>query len=277
MKITALMLALVVLLTYLLHERIFEAPARAPAALQQIAKLPRQVNESSGIVALPQQAGYLTHNDAGNQPYLYSLSKEGKLLKTYQLNLKNTDWEDLTTDDHGYLYIADTGNNNNDRRDLAVYKLKLSEMNKPQAIHFTYEDQHKFPPAKKERNFDSEAIFWHGGNLYLISKDRGRGQTAKIYRLPDKPGRHQAKLVGKHQLKAQVTGAAISPDGEKVALLSEEVLHLYTNYPSPETYYQGQYQKIKLSGAGQTEGITFEDAQNLIITSEGGHLYRYRL
>ena len=274
-KVTTVMVATLALMAYLFRDTLFQAPAAAPATFERLAALPREVRESSGIVVLPQDGHYLTHNDAGNRPYLYKLNEQGKLLQTYKLNLKNIDWEDLTMDDSGYIYIADTGNNDNDRRDLTIYKVNASNMSDTQPIRYTYEDQGKYPPKKKERNFDVEAIFWHSGSLYLISRDRGRRETAKVYRVPDTPGNHQAKLIGSHKLKAQVTGAAISPDRQTVVLLSDEKLHLYTGFDAPAAFYEGTYEEVQLPGAGQTEGVAFENDRTLIITSEGGNLYRY--
>lgn len=275
-KITVIFLAIVGLATYFLRDTFFGDPPSAPAGVEHLASLPGRVSESSGLAVMA--AGeYLTHNDAGNGPHLYKLNDKGKLSQTIKLKLPNVDWEDLAQDTEGNIYIADTGNNDNDRRELAVYKVHLEQPEQVQAIRFTYEDQKEFPPKKKERNFDSEALFWSSGNLYIISKDRGRGQTAKVYQLPDEPGTYKAKLIGSHQLKAQITGAAISPSGETVALLSEEALHLFRDFSSVENFYEGKYEKRSLKGTGQTEGVAFEKDEVLIITSEGGNLYRYNL
>ncbi|MEJ8804255.1 hypothetical protein [Pontibacter sp. H249] len=246
------------------------------SSLQRIASLPSEISESSGVVVLKPNS-YLTHNDAGNKPHLYRLNNKAQVEQTYKLNLPNVDWEDLAKDKEGNIYIADTGNNDNKRKELAVYKVNLNNPEQVQAIRYTYEDQKKYPPAKKERNFDCEAIFWHGGNIYLVSKDRGQGATAKVYRLPDKPGNYKAKLIGSHKLKAEVTGAAISPNTQTVLLISEGQLHLFTDYTSVDAFYEGKYQNISLKEAGQTEAVAFEDDQTLIITSEGGNLYRYTL
>lgn len=264
-------------MTFFFYETVPEPDITTTRGFEKLANLPNEVEESSGLVALPQQGLYLTHNDAGNKPYLYKLNEEGQLIETIKLDLKNKDWEDLTMDDQGNIYIADTGNNNNNRRDLAVFKLDLQRPERVQAIRYTYEDQQEFPPPKKERNFDSEASFWYGGAIYLVTKDRGRGETAKLYQLPDKPGQHQAKLIGRHALKTQVTGAAISPDGRTVALLGDEKLHLYTGFQEPATFYKGRHEEVELKKAGQTEGLTFRDNSTLIISSEGGSLYRYTL
>ncbi|WP_241739082.1 NHL repeat-containing protein [Pontibacter beigongshangensis] len=249
----------------------------APAGLEKVSALPGEIPESSGIEVLPKSAGYLTHNDAGNKPNLYQLDKNGKLVKTIKLSLPNVDWEDLARDDEGNIYIADTGNNKNKRKELAIYKVNPKDYSKPEAIRFSYEDQKDFPPSKKEMNFDCEAVFWHAGNLYLISKDRGMKETAKIYRLSDKPGQQQAKLIGSHKIRAGITGADISPNGDKVVLLSVGRLHIFSNVKSPGKFYEGQYREVKLTGAGQTEGVAFINPESLVITSEGGNLYRYSL
>ncbi|MCX2738848.1 hypothetical protein [Pontibacter anaerobius] len=275
-KITLIFVAIVGFVTFFFREELFEDAPAAPANIERLAKLPNEVSESSGVAVMA-KGEYLTHNDAGNGPHLYKLDEKGKLLETIKLKLPNVDWEDLAQDKDGNVYIADTGNNDNSRRELAVYKVNQEQPEQVQAIRFTYEDQKEYPPKKKDRNFDSEALFWSNGKLYIVSKDRGQGQTAKIYQLPDEAGTYKAKLIGSHKLKAQVTGAAISPDGETVALLSEEVLHLFRDFDSVEKFYEGKYEKRPLKGAGQTEAVAFEDDQVLIITSEGGSLYRYAL
>lgn len=247
------------------------------AGLQKLAPLPGSISESSGVEVLPQKNQYITHNDAGNKAQLYQIDATGKLIRTYKLNVPNVDWEDLTRDSNGNLYIADTGNNNNKRKELAIYKVSTDDLNRAAAIRFTYEDQTEFPPDQKDRNFDCEGIFWHNGQLYIVTKDRGKKQTAKIYIVPDEPGAYKAKLVGSARLNGQVTSAAISPDGKMVALLEEEKLHLFNDFKEAAKFYEGQEDRVDLKGTGQTEAVAFEDNNTLIITSEGGNLYRYTL
>ncbi|MFD2248104.1 hypothetical protein [Pontibacter ruber] len=275
-KVLLLFLPLVALLFYFLRDG-NTGSANPPGKLTKLAALPEQVKESSGVEVLPKNGHFITHNDAGNKPYLYELDEKGKLIETYKLQLPNVDWEALARDDEENFYIGDTGNNDNSRRELAVYKVSLADIDNPEAIRYTYEDQKAYPPAKKEMNFDCEAIFWYGGNVYLISKDRGRKQTAKVYQLSDEPGKHQAKLVGSVKLNKPVTDAAVSPDGKSVVLLSEGGMHLFAGLSDPTTFFKNKYKSIPLKEAGQTEGVAFEDNSTLVITSEGGNLYRYKL
>lgn len=275
------MASLVGLLFYLLKD---VGPENNPtsaeqpvAGLQKLAPLPGTISESSGVEVFPQNGQYVTHNDAGNAARLYQIDAKGKIVKAHKLNVPNRDWEDLARDDQGNLYIADTGNNDNKRKELAIYKVNADDLSKAVAIRFTYEDQKEFPPPKKDMNFDSEALFWYSGNLYVVTKDRGRKETANIYAIPDKPGTYKAKLVGSAKINGEVTGAAISPDGKMVAILEEEKLHLFRNFKDVEKFYEGENDKVTLKGAGQTEAVAFADNNTLIITSEGGSLYRYKL
>ena len=244
--------------------------------LHKLASLPGALEESSGIEVLG-DGHYITLNDAGNSPHLYQLDASGKIVNENKLHIPNVDWEDMTRDSKGNLYIADTGNNDNDRKELAIYKLNNKDLSSATAIRFTYEDQQEFPPSKKDRNFDSEAVFWQDGNIYIITKDRGQEKKANVYQVPDEPGKYKAKLIGSADINGLVTSAAISPDGKLVVLLENETLHFYRNFKSPATFYEGKPETVNLKGAGQTEAVAFEDDNTLIITSEGGNLYRYEL
>lgn len=265
---------------YFFYDSNQTSPAAATTVggqLEKLASLPSEVKESSGIEAAAKQGHYITHNDANNKPYLYEIDEKGHLVQTYKLKIPNVDWEDLTSDDKGNLYISDTGNNDNKRKELAVYKVNAENMQQVQPIRFTYEDQPAKTSKKDKLDFDCEALFWHDSNLYLITKDRNKKGVARVYRLPDKPGNYKAQKVGTIKMTDLVTGAAISPDASAVALLSEEKVHLYQNVSSVDKFYEGKAKEIKLSGAGQTEGIMFKDDNTLILTSEGGNLYRYSL
>lgn len=244
---------------------------------ETLALLPNTIEESSGIELMPDNGHFITHNDAGNQPHLYEISEKGKLVKTHKLNLPNVDWEDLSRDDEGNLYIGDTGNNDDKRRELAIYKVNFNDMQKPEAIRFTYEDQKEDESKKDDNSFDCEAFFWSNSNLYLITKDRAGSNEAKVYQLPDEPGTHVAKKIGSIKIKDPITGAAISPDQQLVALLSEGKLHLFRNVSSPEKFFNSDPDKIDLHEAGQTEAVTFKDGKTLILTNEGGSLFRYTL
>ncbi|WP_207432431.1 hypothetical protein [Sabulibacter ruber] len=254
-------------------------PVYAPAGeLIHLAKLPDAINESSGLELADTPNTYWTHNDAGNAPVLYQINEKGKLLKQVTISgATNTDWEDLAKDNAGNLYIGDTGNNSNKRKDLKIYKVALNKGLKAQEIKFTYEDLPAGKIAKEGRNFDCEAFFWHSGKLYLISKDRGASRTAKLYSLPDDAGTHTARLVSKKELPGMVTSADLSPDGRHMAVLTYGKVHLYPVAKGSTQFFAQKPRILDLPRSGQAEAVLFKDNRTLILSNEEGNLFKYTL
>ena len=56
------------------------------------------------------------------------LNSNGKIKKVVVVNAENNDWEDLTADDKGNLYIGDFGNNHNKRKNLSILKIKSKDL-----------------------------------------------------------------------------------------------------------------------------------------------------
>jgi hypothetical protein len=170
-------------------------------------KLPPLLNEISGL-AIYNDSILMAINDSGNQPELFFLKTNGKILKKTHILSTNSDWEDLTTDSYGNLYIGDVGNNSNDRKDLHFIKLSSQEAFENDTvtaseIRFTYEDQDEFPPPKWKCRFNCEAIFWFEDSLYLLTKNESVvpkkkdswNRNPKLYVLSDQPGTYTAHLT----------------------------------------------------------------------------------
>lgn len=120
--------------------------------LKHVAQFPNSLKEVSGI-AYKNNLIY-SIEDRGNENHVTVLDLSGKIQKTITLNnTQNNDWEDLTFDTNGNLYIGDFGNNANDRKDLAIYKINQSDLNNETAevaytVSFEYPEQKDFPPKK---------------------------------------------------------------------------------------------------------------------------------
>ena len=185
--------------------------------LEYLGKLPSKLSEVSGLVALENQ-GLFVIEDNGNKDKIYQINLEAKLIREIKVeNGKNHDWEDIAKDNQNNLYIGDFGNNANDRKNLSILKISdeqgfTHDKVSAQKIKFTYSEQKKFPPKKKNLHFDCEAFFHHGNFLYLITKNRARPYTgtAFIYKVPDTPGTYQAQLVGEFTLHAQIASFVLS-------------------------------------------------------------------
>ncbi|MBT8183926.1 MAG: hypothetical protein KJN76_03730 [Eudoraea sp.] len=261
--------------------------------LSFVTKLPKKLNENSGIVSLEENKIWVIE-DNGNPDELFEVNFEGELLKEFKVtNAKNKDWEDLTKDDKGNLYIADIGNNANKRKNLVIYKVPDPTKEKgdkiaAEKIEFSYPNQKDFPPKAKDFKFDAEALFYMSGNLYLITKNRARPfkGDAQIYRLPARPGKYKAHLIGTLNLCQEaalcsVTSAAISPDGRKIVLLGYGRIWIITDFEG-DNFMAGKITTINHGATTQLEAVCFKNDSTLLLSDERSHgtgrnLYSYTL
>ena len=182
--------------------------------------LPPALKEISGMTILPNGDMWLL-NDSHNPPDLFKFDPvEKKILAVRHLPVQNFDWEDITSDHQGNLYIGDFGNNYNCRQNLRilVYNPATGYLD---SIQFHYPDQKAFPPARQEDwNYNCEALVFFRDSLHLFSKNAFSGNFfTKHYVLPARPGNFTAELRDSLQLKNRVvTGAALSKDGLTLAL-----------------------------------------------------------
>lgn len=248
--------------------------------LTEKAKLPSILNESSGIETSDRNHIW-SHNDSGGNHELYEFDSSGILLRTLNIqNSTNHDWEELARDSSGNIYIGDFGNNNNNRSNLAIYKIANPDSFTgtsiaSQKISFTYPDQNNFPPINSLLNFDMEAFFWFEHSLYLFSKNRTvpyDGLT-KLYRLPENAGTYTATLLdsfytgtGPYYVTS-ITSADISPDGKLVALLSGLHVFLFSNFTG-DNFFDGTAQELNFSSLTQKEAIVFISNHEIYLTDE---------
>ena len=244
--------------------------------LRRVGSLPADIRESSGLCAAPQAGTYFTFGDDGEPATIFRVDATGQEVGKFTVGAPNHDWESLSRDASGNYYLGDCGNNNNDRQDLAVLRFRPDNPAQVGIISFHYPDQTEFPPKKKERNFDCEASLWHGGQVYLFTKDRATESTCKVYTVPETPGTYTAKPVARLAIPGEVTDATLSPDGRRLVLLAREELFVLEG-ASWEAILQATPRRISLKGAGQTEGAAFKDAATLLITTEQGEVYELGL
>ena len=244
--------------------------------LRQVGKMPKLVFESSGLCAAPQPGSYFTFGDDGQAPTVFRVDGSGQVLGQFEVGAPNHDWESMSRDNSGNYYLGDCGNNNSDRQNLAILRFRPETPAQVGVIKFRYPDQTEFPPKKKERNFDCEASLWHGGQVYLFTKDRATESTCKVYTVPETPGNYVAKQITKLAIPGQITDATLSPSGRRLVLLAREELFVLEG-TSWEAILRATPRRIGLEGAGQTEGAAFKDEKTLLITTEKGAVYELGL
>jgi len=261
--------------------------------LTYITKLPKKLSENSGIVFLEPNKIWLIE-DNGNEDKIYEVSFEGKSLRDFRVkNAKNKDWEDLARDEKGNLFIGDFGNNNNDRKDLIIYKIpnplqEPGDKIEAEKIEFTYPEQLGFPPASAKRQFDAEAMFYYLDSLYIITKDRSSPflGEALVYKVPSKKGTYNAELIGRFKTcsdpaTCEITAADISPDGKKIVLLGYGTLWIITDFNMTD-FTKGTATYIDLGVRTQLEAVCFVDNSTILLSDEerrktGRNLYSFTL
>lgn len=252
--------------------------------LKPIAPLTSELDECSGMISLDNDL-YVGNNDSGNpaELYVFNLKNPDFATKTVRITgVQSIDWEELATDED-YVYIGDTGNNNGNRKDLAIYKVKKGDLrNKKEAkaekIMFSYPEQKEFNKAKKH-NFDCEAFICIGDSLYLFTKNRGNSRT-DLYSLPKAAGQYSARHLDSFDAGGLVTGADFreTDSGTELVLIgyntADKGYHPFLIYfygVQDLAFFKAPFNKLTFTGSLQTESVLFIGDHQVYVTNEEEH------
>jgi hypothetical protein len=249
--------------------------------LKLISNLSKSLEEVSGTEVVSNSKLIWMLNDKGNNSKIYGVSKKGKIVKVIKVNAKNNDWEDLTSDEKGNLYIGDFGNNESRRKNLAILKVNAKDLLSSkkvevEKIRFYYPNQTNFPPKSKQLFFDAESFFFHKNSFYIFTKSRVKSKFGKtaLYKIPATKGNHKAEFISDFnscdEMNCWITSADISNDGKKVALLSPSSVLIFSDY-NKDDFLSGKLTKMPFNYNSQKEGITFKDNNTILITDEKAH------
>ena len=194
-----------------------------PVAITLIHTLPTILKESSGLYYT--DGNLWTFGDSGNANWIFKIDTlTGAILQIVIIqNFPNEDWEDITADSE-YIYIGDFGNNDGNRKDLKILKVKKSDINtsslqvsvNAEAINFSYADQLDFE-ANSNTDYDCEAMAAIGNYLYIYAKDGGNLQT-RCYKLPKDTGTYTVVPLETFNTAGKVTSAAFNPVTKELML-----------------------------------------------------------
>lgn len=247
--------------------------------------------ESSGLAASGCQQGVLwTHNDSGDDAYIFALGLNGDSLGTWKVgNAENIDWEDIASykDRTGKcsIYIGEIGDNKRQRHGHAVYRIaepvvsdatKSSTKRNPltidafEAIRFVYPDF--------EQDAETLMVEPKSGNIYVVTK-RVSG-PAGVYRLKPNFGATEPQIADKvTELSVPaipngfVTGGDISPDGRRMVICDYAQAYEWSlpeNSSQFDEIWSQTPSLIDLGKRNTGESVCYSDNGNSIFaTSEG--------
>ena len=238
-----------------------------------------RLNEISGLVASRRYPEvFWVHNDSGDNPYVYAINRQGKLLGTFQVSgAKAVDWEDIawspgeTTD---ILYLADIGDNTAQRQEITVYSIAEPNialgqgasvvMTEPATVrHYSYPDG----------PYDAETLLIDPVNrdLYIVTK---RQLYSRLYRAPlsgEKDGGKDLEFITVLPV-GFVVGGDVATDGSAIVLrtLTQAWVWQRSKNTSFKLCFSGPKQMVTLLSEPQGEAICFSRKSYGIYTiSEG--------
>jgi hypothetical protein len=236
--------------------------------LHKIAVLSDSLKENSGLDFF--QNKLLTFNDSGNTSDIFEIDKtSGKIKKIFKTNLKNIDWESLTSDSTN-IYIGDFGNNAGTRKDLKIYKipfdsaLNIQNLISEQEIPFFYPEQKDFTSKNLNNNFDGEAMIFLNRKLHIFTKEWASKATSHYFVDPNISGNQPAEKLENFQTNFVVTDAAYFR--KKLYLIgytkNTEVYLSIFNETKSGIFFNEKPRKFYLGSAlsfGQIEGIAVDE------------------
>jgi len=264
----------------------------APQVLEEVAPLPPELREASGLAVSRTQPGVLwANNDSGDAPMIYAIDMMGRILaKVAVLDAVAIDWEDIGAgpcpEDGATthcLYIADTGNNNRNRNEVTIFIVDEPSVSgadparpmsvKARSFRFRY-------PAQPE---DTEAIaVLPSGDVTVVTKGRtptigffGFAKADIVRALMNKEiltatPEGNSGISPDQGLGRWVTAAALSPDGRTLAVRTYSEIFFYAFEGTAQGDRWRDLHKPCFLGEVEPQGeaMDYLDEKTLILGSE---------
>ena len=244
------------------------------------------VDEASGTVELRSRPGvWVTHNDAGGVPALYTFSLDGELLETIAvIGATHRDWEDIAagpcpSSEGRCLFIGDIGDNARDNEEVIVYAVpEPVEGAASTTVEATWTARWPEGPA------DSEALLYHPCTDQLLLVTKTNDAPAVVWQLPAEPGEGTLEAVATLDLTAlelgsqRITGADWDDAGERLILRTySELMEWATDPDDPLAHWAAPPDTRIPSGGAQLEAVAYALNGDIVSISEGEdtHIFRW--
>ena len=249
------------------------------------------ITESSGLVASKCQPGvFWTHNDSGDDAYIYGITQTGATLGRWKVpGAQNIDWEDIAEykDASGrcFIYVGDIGDNRSKMTEHIVYRVREplvtpddSASNKKGPLSTEPTELLRFTYPDGAHNAETLMVNPTNGDIYVVTK-RQTG-PAGVYRLRHEFGDGRiarAEKVGDLSVPAVpnglITGGDISQDGRRIIICDYVGGYEYSLPDSSMQFddiWKEKPETVDLGNRPVGETVCYSpDGTSLYATSEG--------
>jgi hypothetical protein len=247
----------------------------------------QDATELSGLALSRAQPGVLwTHNDSGDRPRVFALSRAGRLLADVAISGADAiDWEDMAVGPApgggDALYIADIGDNDAQRAEVVVYRVPEPRLagGGPAASAPAARLALRYPDGAH----DAEALLVdrRSGALVIVTKSFGGESGVYSATKPSAGGPTLLRLRGRLSLGVggAVTAGDVSADGRTIALRTYDRAFVWTRRagetipgalrrrpcsPDRDLFAEGQGETLALAGDGRAFTTVPEGARPAI-------------
>ncbi|HEX9166207.1 MAG TPA: hypothetical protein VF862_09870 [Gemmatimonadales bacterium] len=268
-------------------ERTAAQQPMTPAVARRTGWLGNWLKETSGLAISRAHPGVLwSHNDSGGDAVLFATDSTGADRGRFTvMGVENRDWEDLALGpcpEGMCLYIAETGDNPENNRSAAIYRIPEPDPARPGLVRGV--ERLVFRYADRPR--DVEAIFVApDSSVHLISK--GVRSEIAHYRLPASAWLTEGTAVAERLpmpslapgARRLVTGATMAADGATVMLLTYRDLWRLSLAPDGALVPKGPLVPCDVSRLlPQTEAVAWlGEGDAVLLSSEAGRGQRAQL
>lgn len=260
----------------------------------------RQINESSGLAASRTVPGFLwTHNDSGDGPRLFLLRPTGDTAAEVMVRLPPgaaaIDWEDIASfdlDGQPYLLVADAGDGSRNRKFVTLWLVPEPsegdlQLMKQGSVRRTVSPVARFDLTYADGPHDVESMMFDPAErrIWLVSKEWSSLRAmsipfAGVYSLAlppaaewsTEPSPQRPKLQREATLSLKiVTGADLSPDGQRAVLLTYGDAWQYVRQADQSwaEAFAAEPTLIPLGPRGQGEAVCYGlDGRTLYLSAE---------
>jgi hypothetical protein len=237
--------------------------------------LPNALRETSGVAVGVRSPGLIwTHNDGDRRAYLYVIAADGDVQARIEVDRSFNDWEDIDRgrcDLGACLYLADTGDNNERRDNIRLFRLAEPDAEDDEEV-----DAERYRMELPDGPRDIEAMYvLPNEQIFFVTKGRNHPVTIYRYPLPLRSDEvvtlvEVQRLTTDRVARARmVTGASATLDGSTVAIRTYETLEFFS-VTAGERLLESDLGRVDLRSLGeaQGEGVGFGADGTVVLTSE---------